>query len=323
VRWLPDAALENLRRAADLPDLSGTRYDIVEEIGRGGMGTVYRAHDCSLDRDVALKVVSVPDETADIAGRMLAEARILATLEHPGIVPVHDVGTLPDGRTFYAMKLVRGARLDEHARGLGSVAARLRVFERVCEAVAFAHARGILHRDIKPANVMVGPFGEVLVLDWGVAKILAEASRSDVGLALGTPGYMSPEQARGEDTDARADVYSLGGVLFFLLTDASPPTGFDGDRALEIDSRLGTTSDLPAAIRAVCRKALALDPTDRYSSVALLAADVAHFLMGLPVSAHRETMLERALRVAMKYRTPILLVLAYLLMRVVLFFARG
>jgi eukaryotic-like serine/threonine-protein kinase len=320
VRRLPDAALENLRRVADSPDLSGTRYEIVEEIGRGGMGTVYRARDRSLDREVALKVVSVADETADVAGRMVVEARILATLEHPGVVPVHDVGTLPDGRTFYAMKLVRGARLDEHARGLDSVAARLRVFERVCEAVAFAHARGVVHRDIKPANVMVGPFGEVLVLDWGVARVLAESSRNEGGLALGTPGYMAPEQARGEDADVRADVFALGGVLYFLLTGAPPPSGFDETRATEIDS---ATSALPAALEAICRKALALDPADRYPSVTLFAADVAHYLMGLPVSAHRETALELLTRVAVKYRTPILLVLAYLLMRVALFLARG
>jgi eukaryotic-like serine/threonine-protein kinase len=323
VRWLSDAALENLRRAADLPDLSGTRYEIVEEIGRGGMGTVYTARDLSLDREVALKVVSMLDESGDVARRMLAEARVLATLEHPGVVPVHDVGTLPDGRTFYTMKLVRGARLDEHLRGLNSVAERLRVFERVCEAVAFAHARGIVHRDIKPANVMVGPFGEVLVLDWGVATVLAEVAPDEVGVAVGTPGFMAPEQARGGAADARADVYALGGILLYLLTGEAPPTGFERDRALEIESRLRETSDVPRALRAVCLKALAIDPAERYQSVTLLASDVARFLVGLPVRAHRETLFERAARVAVKYRTPILLVLAYLLMRVVLFFASG
>jgi serine/threonine protein kinase len=167
---------------------------------------------------------------------------------------------------------------------------------------------------------MVGPFGEVLVLDWGVARVLADAARSDEGLALGTPGYMAPEQARGESADARADVHALGGVLFFLLTGSPPPSGFDGDRAAEIDRGVG---DKPAALGAVCRKALAPDPADRYSSVAPLSADIAHFLTGLPVSAHRETIVERLTRVAVKYKTPILLVLAYLLMRVALFFASG
>jgi serine/threonine protein kinase len=150
-RWLSDRALDRLREAAGRPDLSGTRYEALEVLGRGGMGTVYRAHDRALGLDVALKVVTLPEaaaadaahgaDTAD-AERLLAEARILARLEHPGLVPVHDAGTLADGRAFYAMKLVRGRRLDDYAAE-AALPERLRVFERVCEAVAFAHAQGV------------------------------------------------------------------------------------------------------------------------------------------------------------------------------------
>ena len=164
---ISDATLRHLRDAADAPDLTGTKYEITERIGQGGMGTVYRARDRELARDVALKVVRLPEASPDVASRMVREAKTLARLEHPGIVPVHDVGTLPDGRVFYAMKLVRGAPLD--ALPPATLAERLRIVERLCEAVAFAHAHGVVHRDLKPQNLMVGPFGEVLVMDWGVA----------------------------------------------------------------------------------------------------------------------------------------------------------
>src|SRR2546426_4674209 len=160
------------------------------------MGTVYAARDPELDRRIALKVLNAPDAAGEEAARLSEEARILARLEHPGIVPVHDLGTLPDGRLFYVMKLVRGRRLDD-AMANAALHARLRTFERICDAVAFAHAQGVVHRDLKPENVMVGPFGEVLVLDWGVAKILGRGEEPDCTI-LGTAGYMPPEQARGE-----------------------------------------------------------------------------------------------------------------------------
>src|SRR5688500_390657 len=135
---LSDAAVRRLRDAADAPDLTGTKYELIERLGQGGMGTVYRARDRELGRDVALKVVRLPEASPDVAARMLREARTLARLEHPGIVPVHDVGSLPDGRAFYAMKLVRGSPLD--ALPASPLAERLRVVERISEAVAFAHA---------------------------------------------------------------------------------------------------------------------------------------------------------------------------------------
>src|SRR6202451_992668 len=175
MRYLSDKALTRLRTSTELPDLGGTRYRLIAEVARGGMGVVYAAEDERLQRRVALKVLEVPGFEGDLADRLMREARVLARLEHPGIVPVHDAGTLADGRVFYAMKFVEGQRLDQHLESLAFAPDSLRIFLRICDAVAFAHARGVLHRDLKPANVMVGPFGEVLVLDWGLAKILADA----------------------------------------------------------------------------------------------------------------------------------------------------
>src|ERR1700722_10111271 len=171
--WLSDEAVARLRDAGSEPDLSGTPYRLIERLGRGGMGTVYLVEDARLGRRVALKVIDLPGDSRELEARLLREARILAQLEHPGIVPVHEVGSLSDGRVFYTMKFVQGRRLDEVAREPASRPERLRLFQKVCEPVAFAHARGVLHRDLKPENIMVGPFGEVLVMDWGIAKILA------------------------------------------------------------------------------------------------------------------------------------------------------
>src|ERR1700757_2753760 len=141
MKFLSDKTVERLRQSADLPDLSGTRYQLLERVARGGMGTVYAARDETLDRRVALKVLDIPVANGDLARRLNREARVLALLEHPGIVPVHDVGTLSDGRVFYTMKFVEGRRLDKYIESITSVADRLRIFLRICEAVAFAHAR--------------------------------------------------------------------------------------------------------------------------------------------------------------------------------------
>jgi serine/threonine protein kinase len=350
VRWLPDAALDHLREIAAEPDLSGTPYEIVGTIGQGGMGTVYLARDRDLDREVALKVVHLPE--GDGADRMLREARILARLEHPGIVPVHDVGVLPDGRAWYVMKRVKGSRLDEHARTL-SLPDRLRTFERICEAVAFAHAHGVIHRDLKPENVMVGPFGEVLVMDWGVArgphppapspppafgrpipspgegekKLQAtgvgrrrpspgegdgeagegsgvRARGTAHGTVLGTPGYMAPEQERGEidRIDERTDVYGLGAILAFLLDGEDP---------------------VPRPLAAIQQRAMASEPEGRYPNVPELSADLGRYLDGLPVKAYSESIVERLGRFLRRYRTPILIVLAYLIMRMLLLLILG
>lgn len=326
---LTDAALARLRELVDRPDV-GTdgRYEILERLGEGGMGAVYLARDRELARDVALKVLRTPEPDAGERARLLREARILASLEHPGIVPVHDAGVLSDGRVFYVMKRVRGERLDDYARGARARAELLRVFRQVCEAVAFAHAAGVVHRDLKPQNVMLGAFGEVLVLDWGVAKVRGEAasrepsparraapgtvrdeSNTAPGTVVGTPGYMAPEQLTGDATlDERVDVYGLGGILHFLLTGSHPEPAGGDDRVAE----------LPAALRAIRERARAADPAHRYSSASELAADVGNYLDALPVVAHRERLLERIRRVAARHRAALLLVAAYLVMRIAL-----
>ncbi|MBZ5590973.1 MAG: serine/threonine protein kinase [Acidobacteriia bacterium] len=309
--YLPDKVIDHLRQAVVAPDFSATRYELLGEIGRGGMGTVYVGRDTQLDRRVALKVLNVVDPDREAAPRMADEARILARLEHPGIVPVHDLGTLPDGRIFYAMKLVEGTRLDAYARTSASLPERLRVFLRICETVAFAHSQGVIHRDIKPENIMVGPFGEVLVLDWGVAKIAGLArehsaagsvagSDTASGTVIGTPGYMAPEQAAGaiNQVDARSDVYSLGMTL----------------------KALAAPSPVPKRLQAISRKAAAQDRSLRYAGVLELSAELERFLAGEPVLAYRESALERLGRLVTRNQTLVLLVAAYLVMRIVLFY---
>jgi serine/threonine protein kinase len=196
---------------------------------------------------------------------------------------------------------VRGERLDACAARL-PLADRLRLFDRVCDTVSFAHVRGVIHRDLKPANIMVGPFGQVLVLDWGLARPGSDPG-SDAGSSHGgTDGYMAPEQGRGH-ADARSDVYALGAILDALSADA-------GSRSLR-------------PLKSIIDRARASDPGSRYQDVANLAADVRRFVDGAAVTAHRETPLDRARRLARTYRTPITLVLAYLLMRVLLVIWRG
>jgi serine/threonine protein kinase len=340
MKFLSDKTLERLREAADIPSLEGTRYVLMDRVARGGMGVVYAAQDEKLGRRVALKVLDAPERSGELARRLIREAQVLASLEHPGIVPVHDVGTLQDGRVFYTMKFVEGQRLDKYIQSVSSMPDRLRLFLRICETVAFAHARGVLHRDLKPPNVMVGPFGEVLVLDWGLAKILRQApgANGDVGsqaanalqgsalsangheatehsttkgrgTVMGTPGYMSPEQARGENDalDERSDIFSLGAVLRFLLTEVSP--------ASRQPSR-----PIDKSLEAVCAKALAALSENRYPAVTDLAADVSRYLDGFPVSARKETLMDKAARFYRRHSVAILLIAAYLLMRVVLLF---
>jgi tetratricopeptide (TPR) repeat protein len=250
--------------ADDLPVVPG--YRVLRVIARGGMGRVLAAYDLTLDRDVALKIL-LPGANAD---RFVRESKITARLPHPGIPPVHALGTLADGSPFLAMKLIAGRTLADEMK-TADRPRLLQAFTQVCQAVGFAHSRGIVHRDLKPANVMVGAFGEVQVMDWGLAKDLAgreargesppaEAppapvagtdagattaphaagtsteERTQAGAIMGTPAYMAPEQARGEAADARSDVFALGGILCALLT-GQPP--FVGKSTIEVIQRAG------------------------------------------------------------------------------------
>ena len=282
---ISEPALDRLSAMFQGPDVTGTRYQLISVLGRGGMGVVYLARDTVLEREVALKIVERPSDEAN-------EARILARLEHPGIVPVHDFGELPDGRLFYAMKRVRGDRLDRWMATERDLAQRLGVFLRVCETIAFAHAHGVIHRDLKPENVMVGEFGEVLVLDWGVARLPnAEGGSGIAGAIVGTPDYMAPEQARGDaGVDHRVDVFALGAMLESIASSAAP-------------------------VLAIARKARSAEAAARYQDVQALAADVSRFLAGRAVEAHRERLIDRLSRFGRSYRLPILLVLTYLVVR--------
>jgi serine/threonine protein kinase len=331
MKFLPDQVVTRLQTEMQTPDLSGTRYRALKFLGRGGMGAVWLAEDAVLHRNVALKVLSAESSSADLAARLMLEAIILARLEHPGIVPVHDAGTLPDGRTFYCMKYVEGQTLHQHVEGLG-FRQRLQLIQRITEPMAFAHSRGIIHRDLKPENIMVGAFGEVLIMDWGLAKVMAastasasagrEAEREPTraaqdssqtgalaaenptahGAVFGTPGYMAPEQERGDVNliDQRTDVFGLGSILRHITRDRQ------GEPRGELVSR---------PLRAICNRATAAEISARYSSVQDLAADLGKYLDDMQVSAYRENLLERTLRLVNRNRVAVVLVLAYLLMR--------
>lgn len=239
------------------------------------MGVIYEAFDRQLERTVAIKVA---EETN-------AEAQLTATLEHPGVVPVHDAGLLPDGRPFYVMKLVRGEVLTNTIPS--SENERLRIFLRICETVAFAHARGIVHCDLKPSNIMRGEFGEVLVMDWGIANRRG-----------GTPGYIAPEQAEGHITPA-ADVFALGTLL--------------GQMSAKPTRRL----------RAIIRKATANEPAARYATANELADDVSRYLDDRDLAAYRESPLERVARWASRNRALLAVVGAYIVMRILVLVMSG
>jgi eukaryotic-like serine/threonine-protein kinase len=270
-----DAVIDHLRQVAALPDLTGTRYELESEIGRGGLGVVYAARDCQLDRRVALKVLD-----AALAG----EAQLIARLEHPAIVPIYETGTLPDGRTFYAMKLVAGARLDRYAAGTHSLGERLRIVRRAGEALAFAHNRGVIHRDLKPQNVMVGEFGEVYVMDWGVEAV------------TGTPAFRAPDTR----LDERSDIYALGALLrFVMLANAAP------------------------ALLAITGKAMHDDPAARYPTATAMLADIERFEEGAAVEAWAEPLWHRLQRFGSRNAVLLLLLVAYAAVKFLLFFLRN
>jgi eukaryotic-like serine/threonine-protein kinase len=271
------------------------RYQVIAEHGRGGLGRVSRAHDLELGRDVAIK--ELLSRSRENQGRFLREALITARLEHPGIVPVHEAGQWPDGTPFYAMKLVSGRPLRNLIVERTTVEERIGLLHHViavADAIAYAHDRNIIHRDLKPDNVIVGDFGETIVIDWGLAKDLTAKEDASggpfrstpadeltaTGGILGTPGYMAPEQRRGEDVDQRADVFAIGAMLWELCVLERVPRAAVDDHHRTL-RRAGIDPDLATIIE----KALAPEPKRRYPDAGALAADLKAFKSGARITA--------------------------------------
>jgi serine/threonine protein kinase/formylglycine-generating enzyme required for sulfatase activity len=310
------------------PTSPALRFRVLRPHAQGGLGQVSVALDEELGREVALKEIQERHaDHAESRARFLREAEVTGKLEHPGVVPVYGLGSYTDGRPFYAMRFIRGDSLKEAierfhqaeqrgrpaGEGLLELRQLLGRFLDVCNAIAYAHSRGVLHRDLKPGNVLLGRYGETLVVDWGLAKVTGkvevgtaegclrtsfsgEAAMTQAGKALGTPAYMSPEQALGQldQLGPASDVYSLGATLYCLLTGRPPAEDQDLGMLLqkvakgELPPPRQVNARVPAALEAVCLKAMALRPADRYGSPRALADDLEHWLADEPVSAHHE-----------------------------------
>jgi len=329
------------------------RYDVVGEQGRGGLGRVLVVRDRMLGRYIALKELVSRTPSGDNAGdttddnvktepavlRFLREARVTAQLEHPSIVPIHDLGRRADGTLYYTMKLVRGQTLSKAISQAASLEERLALlphFVDVCQAIAYSHSKGIIHRDIKPANIMIGSFGETIVIDWGLAKparaVETGEDRSNTGsefprapideaipltkygLYMGTPHYTPPEQAQGnvDAIDERSDVYALGAVLYELLTghrpfkDQTPPDVIREVLISEPAPVERIEPKAPAELVAICRRAMQKKPEGRYQTAQALAEEIERFKTGAYVSAYAYSSGERLRRLARKHRVALL-----------------
>ncbi|WP_143544093.1 serine/threonine-protein kinase [Rhodopirellula sp. MGV] len=353
------ATRENSRTVLDAQPMApstsypgGLKFQASDELGRGGWGIVQRARDQTLDREVAIKRIIGETHDQELRDQFLHEAQITGRLQHPGVVPVHELGQEQTGEMFYVMKLLEGDTLRAHIRATHQhwsglprrsqpmldelLAPLLERFIDICNTIAYAHQKGVIHRDLKPANIMVGEFGETIVLDWGLAKTIDDApedcsetlrhgfgaseTTSDQetrrrserhGVVIGTPAYMSPEQAQGRtpQLDHRSDIFSLGVILYEILSGQHPHKGLKTDevleraKAAEFESLKHFRPGLSPAMVAVVEKSMALQPRDRYDSALDLANDVRHWMLGEPVSVHPGTLLERCGRWGRRHRT--------------------
>ncbi len=302
------------------------RYELGREIARGGMGRVVDAFDTKLGRTVALKEALA--DTDDALRRFRREIRITARLEHPSIVPVHDAGESANGSPFYVMRKVSGRPLEELVLAADTLGKRLALLPNLvatANAIAHAHRRGVIHRDIKPTNILIGDLGETVVIDWGLAKVTGEPDDDDdlgaasplaagdslrtrIGTVFGTPGFMPPEQIRGEPVGAGSDVYALGATLYYTLARKPPHAAASGDETLVAAERgppeplSMLVAGVPPELATIVDKALAYDPRVRYRDAGALAEDLGSFLSGQLVGAHRYSRRERLMRFVRRYR---------------------
>jgi WD40 repeat protein len=320
----------------DLPVVDREKYVVTSELARGGMGRILRARDRRLDRPVAIKEVLPGNE--QLARRFEREARMTARLQHPAIVNVYEAGRWPTGELFFAMKLVEGRPLEHAISETETVAERIALLPhviRVAEALAYAHGERVIHRDLKSANVLVGAYGETVVIDWGLAKDmtagpdaddpLAHQAPSDkagtdkltaIGAVMGTPAFMPPEQARGDEVDERADVYAIGAILYHLL---AGETAYTGKSSIDVLRKVleapplpleRRVSQLPRELLAIVAKAMAREPHDRYPTARELAEDLERFQHGQLVAAHHYTPLALARRWIRRHRVPLAVAIA-------------
>ena len=309
-------------------DSDRERYDVIEELGKGGQSRVLRVFDRELLREVALKLFVNAGEAHGShaptpADRCLREVRAAAVLSHPAILPIHDMGVQRSGAPFYTMPIIDGPTLAEVVGRASTVAERLRLLPhvvQVCQAIGYAHEQGFVHRDVKPDNVMVGSFGETVLLDWGLARVPDRPDASGVlsaestqgvtldGSVVGTPGYMSPEQAEGEAVGPASDIWSLGAVLYFVLTRRAPFRGPSIAATLELVKQgraepiRTPDGDIPPELAAIVSKAMSPHPDDRYPTATALADDIIAFQSGGSVGSYRYDLRERISRFVRRYK---------------------
>jgi WD40 repeat protein len=326
----PSAGGAARHTSGPLPVAARERYLLHGVVAEGGHGRILRAEDLHLERMVALKELIEPGGVTE--HRFVHEARITARLQHPSIVPVYEAGRWPGGEPFYAMKLVSGRSLARHIESMSTLGERLAALPHVlavAEAMAYAHSQGVIHRDLKPSNILVGEFGETVVIDWGLAKELSRPEaplpappsegtraspmqspeRTQLGTVMGTPAYMPPEQAAGQPVDERADVYALGAILYHLLSGQPPYTGTASREVLQQVLQEEPTPlsrlqpGVPEELFTIVFRAMDREPARRYPSARELAVDLRHFQTGQLVGSHRYTAWERIRRFARQYRS--------------------